>query len=131
MLKSLFISLFVCLLTLTFAQTNTILIIADDLGSDYFGFYENDGDTVDVPNIRRLMQAGVKFTNMMSNPVCSATRSSILTGRYGFRTGVGGIVVVLVVKVVLRLLILQKCPSLKCYIFSIPALRRQVLANGI
>ncbi|MCF8301542.1 MAG: sulfatase-like hydrolase/transferase, partial [Haliscomenobacter sp.] len=92
MLKSLFISLFVCLLTLTFAQTNTILIIADDLGSDYFGFYENDGDTVDVPNIRRLMQAGVKFTNMMSNPVCSATRSSILTGRYGFRTGVGGIV---------------------------------------
>ena len=92
MLKSLFISLFVCLLTLTFAQTNTILIIADDLGSDYFGFYENDGDTVDVPNIRRLMKAGVKFTNMMSNPVCSATRSSILTGRYGFRTGVGGIV---------------------------------------
>ncbi|MFN5787333.1 MAG: sulfatase-like hydrolase/transferase, partial [Bacteroidota bacterium] len=92
MLKSLFISLFVCLLTHTFAQTNTILIIADDLGSDYFGFYENDGDTVDVPNIRRLMQAGVKFTNMMSNPVCSATRSSILTGRYGFRTGVGGVV---------------------------------------
>lgn len=128
MLKSLFISLFVCLLTLTFAQTNTILIIADDLGSDYFGFYENDGDTVDVPNIRRLMQAGVKFTNMMSNPVCSATRSSILTGRYGFRTGVG---VLLVVKVVPRLLIPQKCPSLKCYIFSIPALQRQVLANGI
>jgi arylsulfatase A-like enzyme len=28
----------------------------------------------------------------MSNPVCSATRSTILTGRYGFRTGVGNIV---------------------------------------
>ena len=28
----------------------------------------------------------------MSNPVCSSTRSGILTGRYSFRTGVGYIV---------------------------------------
>ncbi len=28
----------------------------------------------------------------MSNPVCSSTRTTILTGRYSFRTGVGGIV---------------------------------------
>ncbi|MFA9215000.1 MAG: sulfatase-like hydrolase/transferase [Candidatus Methylacidiphilales bacterium] len=74
------------------AQRTTILIIADDLSADYFGFYPNYIDTVDVPNLRKLVNNGIVFTNNMSNPVCSSTRSGILTGRYSFRTGVGGIV---------------------------------------
>jgi arylsulfatase B len=74
------------------AQRNVILIIADDLGTDYFGFYEDAKDTVDVPNIRSLLKRGVRFKNAMSNPVCSSMRAGILTGRYSFRTGVGGIV---------------------------------------
>jgi arylsulfatase B len=74
------------------AQRNVILIIADDLGTDYFGFYEDAKDTVDVPNIRALVKRGVRFKNAMSNPVCSAMRAGMLTGRYSFRTGVGGIV---------------------------------------
>lgn len=74
------------------AQRNVILIIADDLGTDYFGFYEDHQDTVDVPNIRSLLSRGIRFKNAMSNPVCSSTRAGILTGRYSFRTGVGGIV---------------------------------------
>ncbi len=73
-------------------QRNTILIIADDLSPDYFGFYEDHVDTVDVPNIRGLLNKGVRFSNAMSNPVCSSTRTGILTGRYSFRTGVGNIV---------------------------------------
>jgi arylsulfatase B len=84
-----------CLIALAFpslAQRNVILIIADDLGTDYLGFYEDHADTVDVPNIRALISKGVRFKNLTSNPVCSATRSTLLTGRYGFRTGVGGIV---------------------------------------
>lgn len=75
-----------------YAQRNVVLLIADDLGTDYFGFYADHQDTVDVPNIRALLRKGVQFNNAMSNPVCSATRSTILTGRYGFRTGVGNIV---------------------------------------
>ncbi|MEI6408795.1 MAG: sulfatase-like hydrolase/transferase [Bacteroidota bacterium] len=74
------------------AQRNVILIIADDLGTDYLGFYEDHQDTVAMPNIRKLLSKGVRFTNAMSNPVCSATRAGMLTGRYSFRTGVGGIV---------------------------------------
>ena len=74
------------------AQRNVILIIADDLSTDYFGFYEDHQDTVSAPNIRKLLSKGVRFTNAMSNPVCSATRAGILTGQYSFRTGVGGIV---------------------------------------
>ncbi len=93
MWKHLF-SFSICLLIIiqTQAQRNTILIIADDLGTDYFGFYENHVDTVDVPNIRGLLAKGVRFKNYYSNPVCSSTRSTLLTGRYGFRTGVGYIV---------------------------------------
>ena len=74
------------------AQRNVILLIADDLGTDYLGFYEDHQDTAAVPNIRKLLKNGVRFTNATSNPVCSPTRAGILTGRYSFRTGVGGIV---------------------------------------
>lgn len=74
------------------AQRNVILMIADDLGTDYCGFYEDHQDTVSLPHIRSLLSKGVRFTNGMSNPVCSATRAGILTGQYSFRTGVGNIV---------------------------------------
>lgn len=72
-----------------FAQRNVILIIADDLGTDYLGFYENHVDTIGMPNIRKLLSRGVRFTKAWSNPLCSPTRAGILTGRYSFRTGVG------------------------------------------
>ncbi len=89
-------TLFFCLLSLLIfratAQRNVVLLIADDLGTDYFGFYEDAKDTVDVPHIRSLLSKGVRFQHATANPVCSATRSTILTGRYGFRTGVGNIV---------------------------------------
>lgn len=84
--------LFLTLAIVAKAQRNVILIIADDLGTDYLGFYEDHQDTAPVPNIRKLLAKGVRFTNAWSNPVCSATRAGILTGRYSFRTGVGGIV---------------------------------------
>ncbi len=71
------------------AQRNVILIIADDLGTDYCGFYEDHNDTANLKNLRRLLPKAVRFSNAMSNPVCSPTRTGILTGRYSFRTGVG------------------------------------------
>jgi arylsulfatase B len=74
------------------AQRNVVLIIADDLGTDYLGFYENHKDTAAMPNIRKLLKKGVRFSRAWSNPLCSPTRSGILTGRYSFRTGVGNAV---------------------------------------
>jgi len=74
------------------AQRNVILIIADDLGSDYCGFYENHLDTCKLPNVRKLLARGVRFSKAWSNPLCSPTRAGILTGRYSFRTGVGNAV---------------------------------------
>ncbi|WP_373550244.1 sulfatase-like hydrolase/transferase [Haliscomenobacter sp.] len=87
--KILFLLCLLCTTISLFAQRNVILIIADDLGSDYCGFYENHVDTAKMPNIRRLLARGVRFRNAWSNPLCSPTRAGILTGRYSFRTGVG------------------------------------------
>lgn len=74
------------------AQRNVILIIADDLGTDYLGFYDEHVDTAAMPNVRKLLSQGVRFTNAWATPYCSSTRAGMLTGRYSFRTGVGAVV---------------------------------------
>lgn len=42
-----------------------------------------------MPNIQTLCDSGLVFENAYSAPVCSPTRATIMTGQYGFRTGVG------------------------------------------
>jgi arylsulfatase A-like enzyme len=89
-MKYILILLFLCLnYSASVAQRNVILIIADDVGLEYCGFYEQHGDTVIMPNIRTLLSKGIRFTRAWSNPLCSPTRAGILTGRYSFRTGIG------------------------------------------
>ena len=83
------LTILLCLIKMLPAQQNVILIIADDLGTDYLSFYENHLDTATLPNIQRLLPNGVRFKNAWANPLCSPTRAGILTGRHSFRTGVG------------------------------------------
>lgn len=71
------------------AQGNILLIIADDFGADSHGLYGVGSSTAPTPTINSLATDGVQFLRAWSNPVCSPTRATILTGRYGFRTGVG------------------------------------------
>lgn len=73
---------------------NILLIIADDLGTDALSLYNTSptAQLAPVPNITALATNGVKFTNTYAYTVCSPTRSSILTGRYGFRTGTANVV---------------------------------------
>ena len=69
---------------------NVLLIVADDLGLDAingFGFSESIAQT---PVIDALCDDGLRFLSAYAHPTCSPTRASILTGRYPFRTGVGG-----------------------------------------
>jgi len=68
---------------------NILLIISDDLGADSAACYGDAGAFASTPNIESLCQRGVVFRNAWANPLCSPTRASMLTGRYGFRTGVG------------------------------------------
>jgi arylsulfatase B len=71
---------------------NIIFIIADDMGWDVFGKYPGIGGTkATTPTLDSLAGSGITFVNYWVNPECSPTRAAILTGRYGFRTGVGGV----------------------------------------
>lgn len=81
-----------CSILTVAAQRNIVLIIADDLGSDWCGFQENHVDTALMPNVRKLLSRGVRFSNAWSSPLCSPSRAGILTGRYSFRHGVGTVI---------------------------------------
>ena len=80
----------------TFAQAsnNILLIIADDYGLDASALYNTSpgAQLAPTPNIASLAANGIKFTNAYAYPLCSPTRSSILTGRQGFRTGTANVV---------------------------------------
>ncbi|MDZ4809253.1 MAG: sulfatase-like hydrolase/transferase [Bacteroidota bacterium] len=74
------------------SSPNIIFIIADDMGWDVFGNYPGiTGTKANTSTIDSLARNGISFTNYWVNPVCAPTRASILTGKYGFRTGVGGV----------------------------------------
>lgn len=62
---------------------NIILIIADDMGYGDLSFFGHE-DGVPTPNIDRIAADGIAFDNFHVNPVCSATRASLLTGQFSF-----------------------------------------------
>lgn len=67
---------------------NVLLIIADDMGLDASPGYNLGVVKPTMPNLESMISNGIRFTNLWSNPTCTPTRSSILTGKYGIRTGV-------------------------------------------
>jgi arylsulfatase A-like enzyme len=72
-------------------KPNILLIIADDYGAEASSLYPSIAGTkgqVSVPNIEALANNGVVFDNAWASPVCSPTRGTIVSGQYGFRTGV-------------------------------------------
>lgn len=68
---------------------NILLIIADDVGLDASTCYAVGDQQAKMPNIQAMCDGGLVFENAYSAPVCSPTRATIMTGQYGFRTGVG------------------------------------------
>jgi len=68
-------------------RTNIILIVADDLG--YADISYNDRIGSATPQLDMLAREGLRFTDFHANaPVCSPTRTAILTGRYQQRSGI-------------------------------------------
>lgn len=71
------------------AQRFTILlVIADDPGLDPVPGYMPGPQKAAMPNLMALMMQGLTFDHVWTDALCSPTRSNIITGRYGFRTGV-------------------------------------------
>ncbi len=69
-------------------KPNILLVIADDMGIEACPGYDIGTIKPNMPHLQSMMASGVTFDNVWSYPLCSPTRSSILTGRYGYRTGV-------------------------------------------
>jgi len=74
-----------------YAQTadkpNIVFILADDLGWTDLGCFGSK--YYQTPNIDRLAQQGMKFTNAYSNgPNCAPTRACLMSGRYTPRHGI-------------------------------------------
>ncbi|MHC4122780.1 MAG: sulfatase-like hydrolase/transferase [Planctomycetota bacterium] len=66
------------------ARPNFIAMMVDDCSAKEFSCYGNK--EIKTPNIDRLGQTGIQFDTCWATPICSPTRSLIMTGRYGFRT---------------------------------------------
>lgn len=68
---------------------NIVVILTDDQGYGDLGCY--GAKDFRTPNMDRLAAEGVRFTNFyVSQPVCTASRASLLTGCYANRVGFAG-----------------------------------------
>lgn len=67
-------------------KPNLVVILADDLGAGELACYGHPGHR--TPNLDALAQTGVQFDTCFTSPVCHPTRFTLMTGQYGFRTGV-------------------------------------------
>lgn len=73
-------------------KPNIIIIYLDDSG--YGDFSHNGNPVIETPTISKMAQAGVNFTQFyVATAACSASRYSLLTGRYPGRSGLGSWVI--------------------------------------
>ncbi len=73
-------------------RPNVVIFFLDDSG---YGDYSHTGNPViETPHISKLAAEGANFTQFtVTSPACSASRYSLLTGRYPGRSGFGNWVI--------------------------------------
>lgn len=69
-------------------KPNIVYFLVDDMGFADCGF--NGGQEIKTPNIDALAKQGTVFENYYVQPLCSATRSCLMTGRLPVRHGIYG-----------------------------------------
>lgn len=67
---------------------NIVYIVLDDVG---FGWSSTFGGLVETPNITKLANNGLKYTNFHTTALCSPTRACLLTGRNHHSVGMANI----------------------------------------
>jgi arylsulfatase A-like enzyme len=75
-----------------------LLILVDDWGAESTSLYPElvgNSGAVPVPSIEALAANGLVFDNAWASPACSMTRGTIVSGLYGYRTGVTSVGAVL------------------------------------
>ena len=69
-------------------QPNIVIIMVDDAGLMDFGGFGGEART---PNIDAIGDAGVRFSNYHTSPLCAPSRAMLLTGVDNHRTGIATI----------------------------------------
>ena len=67
-------------------KPNILLILNDDMGYSDLGCY---GGEIHSPNLDRLANGGLRFTQFYNTARCCPSRASMLTGLHPHQTGVG------------------------------------------
>ncbi len=67
-------------------QPNIVMIVLDDVGYSQLGCYGGD---IDTPNLDSLAADGLRYANFHVTPLCSPTRTCLLTGRNHHSVGMG------------------------------------------
>lgn len=65
---------------------NIVILIADDMGYSDIGAF---GSEIQTPNIDRLANEGMSFTNFHAGATCSPTRTMLISGVDNHRAGLG------------------------------------------
>jgi len=99
--------MYILLLTYIFSfclatkRPHILFIVADDYGWNDVGYHQNKpssanpkgGQTTNhviaTPTLDSLSADGIRLENYYVQPLCSPTRSTIMTGRYPFHSGMG------------------------------------------
>jgi arylsulfatase B len=73
--------------TLADANTNVLLLVAEDVGLDVLPMYWQADEPANTPVIDDLMRNGLTFLNAYASPGSAAARGSMFTGRHPRRFG--------------------------------------------
>ncbi len=65
-------------------QPHILFVLADDYGWNDIGYH---GSEIKTPNLDQLAAEGVKLENYYVQPICTPSRSQLLSGRYQIHTG--------------------------------------------
>ena len=71
------------------AKPNVVLIFIDDMGYGDIGPFGSTRNR--TPNLDRMAKEGMKLTSFYAAPVCSVSRAQVITGCYGQRVSLPGV----------------------------------------
>ena len=71
------------------ASPHLIQLVIDDLGYSDVQWQKTPAQPIDIqtPHLYALSEDGVRLSRYYTQPVCSPTRTALLTGRFPFRDG--------------------------------------------